>query len=68
MLVDFFFSLRKVLPGLLHLSVQTDILSNIQFVSPEDLTFQKHGILGSIGEGEKDIWRINTLVRTLNPH
>ena len=37
MLTDFFFSLRKVLPGLLHLSVRTVILSNIQFVSPEDL-------------------------------
>ena len=39
MLTDFFFSLRKVLPGLPHLSVRIVILSNIQFVSPEDLAF-----------------------------
>lgn len=61
-----FFSHLKVLSGFLHPSIRTDILSNTQFVSPEDLAFQRGGILGSMGEGGQDISHITTLLRLLH--
>lgn len=56
----------KVLSGFLHPSLRTDMLSNTQFVSPEDLAFQKGGISGSMGEGGKDISHRTTLLRLLH--